>query len=460
MLLIPGFLTWRADRRLPHYEGRSASAWFQRFHREYALDRISTADPATLWDCKTAFLEMQPAALPFLVKQALTPRHDSAVRTNLHRAFSQMPSWAGRGLFAPESFAPYAAWELIRTLRPPAPLLLPLLEPAVSGNDTTPDGKARFESFHAAMLLGYCSPPSDPAAQRLIVLLDTYRSPITRNAITNSLRELAPSSPVARAWALRTWDEGHHPTALFRLAQLLGPEDLPFVPRLESLMSGTNDITRLRAAVALLRIQPEHQGALAELIQVLPTSDRGDANGRLNRSRSEAAAWLGGMLQSSADLKSQPLQRVLEPLLREEIQQWNPRGATYRFVYPMARLAPERTEALLREALPREGGALAAGFLLLMNRGDPDATRRLVEALESAPGTHIIAFQFLRNFSSTNQAGMRFLQDCLDHPEALANRGTGQRIGAEYLRTVARQALAEIRYREARQRHGLPEEGW
>ncbi|MCC6234546.1 MAG: hypothetical protein IT580_18020, partial [Verrucomicrobiales bacterium] len=213
-------------------------------------------------------------------------------------------------------------------------------------------------------------------------------------------------------------------------------------------------------AVALLKIVPDHQAALAELIRHLPTSNPQEARLTPDRSRSEAAAWLGEFVNGSGPLDSPPLQLVLEPLLREEIRQWSPRGTTHRFIHSMSRLAPDRTQALLREALATEAGPIAAGFLLNLDRGDAEATRILVHALESAPGTHIIAFTYLGNFASTNRAGMRFLHECLEHPETLANRNATPRVNADYVRLLARQALARIRYREARLRHGLPEELW
>ncbi|MCC6232805.1 MAG: hypothetical protein IT580_09190, partial [Verrucomicrobiales bacterium] len=105
-LLTPVIVAWHADRQLPQFEGRSARAWFHRFHREHALDFEGRADEATRLECKTAFLEMPPEVLPFLVREALTPRRDSALRTNLHAIWKDMPPWAGRGMFAPESAAP------------------------------------------------------------------------------------------------------------------------------------------------------------------------------------------------------------------------------------------------------------------------------------------------------------------------------------------------------------------
>ncbi|MCC6233336.1 MAG: hypothetical protein IT580_11875 [Verrucomicrobiales bacterium] len=443
------------DHDLPRYQGRTAREWFTRYHRETALERSGLPDVKTLMECRLAFLEMGHANLPLLVHQVLSPGRDSQARARLHDFFKNMPPWAGRGSFPPHAQAAEAAYFLVSSSNPPADQLLPLLEPVFHHPDAA-------VATTAASLAGSVGDGAENAASALCTAYSQTSNPRFREAALGALSQLQDRSPLARETVLAAVLRGESADHWLRLiGRGLGPSDTQLLPKIESLLTHTNHARRVQSAVALLKIDPEHAGALRELVDFTTTASQSAA--RFKKAGSGTLLTLTSLHAAMVRFRPDPSPRlvlILESLLRSEIELWDTSAHHFGAVYALETVAPERAKALLQEALHGPPAVPAAGMLIRLDREHAEATRVLISTVTSDPWLKLNGLSFLAQASSSNRAAIAFLEQVAADPSRVMRSGVGSKIHPRLLQDTAREALATVRYREARAARGLPDAGW
>jgi HEAT repeat protein len=130
-LIAAGWIVLGHSRE-PRYLGRSVSYWF----REYYLDATvpGHVDGDHTYGSE-ALQAMGTNALPYLVRQALSTRRDTALRTNIYNLLAKLPkSWHLPQFISYEDIRDYAVGA-IGEINPPASAILPLVQKALDSKN-------------------------------------------------------------------------------------------------------------------------------------------------------------------------------------------------------------------------------------------------------------------------------------------------------------------------------------
>lgn len=420
-LLIPG------AGNQPRYAGRTVGGWFEEWLRAGGGGQGGTAGVEGL-AAKTALVHLGTNAVPFLVEQAFLLRRDFAYRSNLHELTQKLPRWLGRGRFVPYDRRPNAAVEMLGELRPPAPLVWPLISAHLAGADEARRNQAIY-------LLGRVNPPLDQALPPLVEAATQRTNSLLSLLAIQSLWMLGPSASNALPALLPDLQSLPQPTRFIQWLGRLGPAAAPAVPWLEMHLTATNTWHLGNAAVALRRIQPSHRGALDTLARLL--ADTSPLNGG-QTIQNQTLSLFFTVFPEPASTPDPGLAQLIAPLAEAEMKGWGPGGGSYSAVNALATVDPERALALAQRALNGPGATHAAGLLLRQDRNHARATEVLSRDPTRNGGA---AIWWLGEASATNQAAI----DCL---ETLCQPPT-----AEPWREAAAAALARLRYREALEVH-------
>jgi len=391
-------------------------------------------------------------AIPFLVREALFLRRESRLRTRLHELFLEVPEWAGRGAFVPYADCVNAAVELLRSLSPPAEVVMPLLEPSLA----SPDPWVRHQ---AILILGFLGEGGQAAVPLLLGFATQSEDRQAKYIAWQSIRLLGnrgsnalPALLERRAGESETFQLGFGwPEWLANL----GPQALPAVPLLERGLEQTNAFARMGSALALLRLQPEHIAAL-NIVRAEAEAAKGE-----DRRVLEKNALLNGIWRFPA-FEDERLAAWVEPMARKEATNWDlKRGGSMMSMYALEKVSKARARRLYEELMNEEGISelLGAMGLLRLDPNHSEATQRLVKALPGGPGVFPMFFHALGFASGTNAVAIRALEGVVSGSleiRPLSIHGNWDAIH----RAQAREALSRIRYRAARAAKGLPEREW
>lgn len=428
------------ERRLPHYEGRSVRSWFLQLARSEAARH----DDAARCEAMRALLELGTNALPFLLGEAMTFRRDTPLRTNLFRAFADLPPFLGGGGFVPYSQRNQSATFALRCLRPPAAWLENQLRPHLAHPDSM--------AFTQALFLFGCTPDAAPGQISLLVDALTGPDPDRTNRwhsaiAAQSISWLGPSASNALPAVLKSLEANPGRLNLLTWIARLGPAATSAIPVLESALQHTNAAAGLRAAVALECVSPGHKEARRRIEEALiaPTSEDPRAPSRLR-----PASEVLHLLRTVAHPPNPYLADLIAPRAEAEASAWSSAGGSYAACGVLERLDPSRAASLYRARFDSPGAALtAAGSLLRLQRTHADATALLMKAARSSGADQLMALWWLREGSSSNPGLTNLLSSLATDPGI-----------PEASRANARESLARLRYREARVAHGLPEGEW
>lgn len=431
---------WYDDQKLPHYQGRSLRSWFEEECRTVALSR-GMADGARELESKLAIFEMGTNAVPFLMDQALSGREDGTIRKALQRVLSELPvSGVNRWIVSFALVQSQAVW-LVGPIKPPAEMVLPRVLPYLQGpND--------LQRIHALSLLGSVGDGAEKVLPVLVETLEQTKDPWVRAAAEVSIRSLGSRAASVLDRVIATVDPSAVNQHVIRWIAALGPLATNAVPFLEGIVGAELNGARYEALVALLNIRPDHPGALAAMRETLSVD--ASSTPRSQAGRDEVlAAWIFAPRRPHADVGA-----LLEPVARVEILAWTANSASYRAVRALERVAPERAAALYRQALDGPGWIHAAIGLLRLNRNDPQATQRLVEAISGDSSEILSVILALREAGSSNAEAIRVLQNRVrSHPAPQETMIQMQVWNAEFV-------LSRIRYREWMESVGIDEPDW
>lgn len=451
ILVLIGVVTMQLmDRRLPRYGNRSVQSWFHQFCLAEAPDAQRSYSGESE-EARLAFVELGTQAIPFLVEETFRLRKDHWIRSNLHELFLHVPDWAGRGAFLPYDQGNRNAALLLRTIRPPADALLPLLEPHLQS--THP-----FHRYQALLALGTLADGVDTGLPHLLRALTNHTDTWAPSMAWRSIRWLGAGAsnalPVVLEDLRRRRESNPGDTRWYPWLAELGGSAREAILEIEPQLDNTNSRVRIQAAATLVRLAPGHPQALRVLTAA---ADLGSSH----RTMTDGQELLLDAVARGPRRDDPHLVSLVVPLARMEAAGWSPKGASFHAFNALERIAPERAWALL-ESLRQDGpdAILIAGLRLRIHRDDETATRNLVDAISSdlANGsTRTLAH--LGEASASNTTAIAALDDViagrLKPAPRLRRSGWETSVIAQ-----AKHALARIRYRGVRAARGLREEDW
>jgi hypothetical protein len=133
VILAAGLYRFATDHE-PRYEGKPVSHWFREVCRRAEAD---DPGPARVAEAEEAFRKMGTNALPYLVKQALDTRPDSAMRIFVYKWLEKLPeAWRPRRFVSRDEMCGCAE-EMIEYLSfsTPSAAILPLVQKALDSSD-------------------------------------------------------------------------------------------------------------------------------------------------------------------------------------------------------------------------------------------------------------------------------------------------------------------------------------
>lgn len=437
---------WREDEKLPKHDGRTLRSWFDELSRISAAE-TSMGDAARGLECRLVILGMGTNAVPFLVDQALSGRRDGFLRSTLQQASMWLPEKYGRKWFPPFSvMRSQAAW-LIRPLQPPATLLLPLVDA---------QGKARddLHRHQVLTLLGSVGGEAHLVLPRLFDALAHGEDPWIRAQAAQSIRWLgeraAGQLPTAVDLLAR---DSVEPSFLDWLA-VLGPSAGAAVPGLERLLDSKTDAVRIRAAIALLNIQPAHIGALAAV-----RTAAGIDETTLPPTPGLLEALEIGLMWSPPRTNT-AIGAILEPLARREMEAWTASTASYLAVRALERVDPERAMALYRNSMSGMAARHVMAGVLRLDRTNGLATQRLAAEAKEPGENALAALWAISEASSANELAVRTLEQIADAGVVLGDAGVQVDPARRARIQAARYSLMRIRFREWVEVRGVQESEW
>jgi len=256
-----GRSAWRRAQE-PQYEGRTAGEWVE--HLALFAQHGNLINEQVRKEGEIAFRSMGEPGQRFLIRFQLSAERPSRVQTNLYALGEKLPA-SLRPRFLRSRAAEFtASRELLRMLRPPWDTFQPeVMDAFHAGSNRT---------FAATLLMGHTSQGGTNAALWL-VSSPSNAPPNFRLLALQSLQYLgtnaAPALPTLLSWA-ETWGPGTSVLGVNRsilcAITIHGPAAAPLVGKLEALLASATAIPERRElAAALLRIDPGHPTAFAEL---------------------------------------------------------------------------------------------------------------------------------------------------------------------------------------------------
>ncbi len=421
------------DRGLPRHQGRTARSWFAEYCRAAVRPGSTPRERETrMLDCQLALLSMGTNAVPFLMAEAFRFRPATAVHSNLHELFRDLPEWAGGGSFIPGPRRADLAAEMLRELRPPSPALAPLLRQRFASTNLLEHRQSVFLANALADV------PDETAAWLSGILTNAAEEPWTRLLAAQSIRWLGRASsnvlPAALEY-LRGRTNGPDVRIVIWLG-VIGPGAASALPILEPHLDHTNSWTRAHTAVALARIAPDHGRAL----QVLRDMATGSGSDLANLATALASLRQGGTHGLPG------MQEFLTERARREVAGWTATSLSFSACLGLEWVAPESAIAVYRDALAQQSSVAAAGRWLRLERTNPVPARFLMARAASGGTDPVSATSWLAEVDASNTEAMAFLE----------RRAAGVGVAPQGMEADdARYALARIRWRAAQRARGV-----
>lgn len=260
VLLFGALVVWAVCLVLaptePRYAGRPVSVWFRQY---YESNNGGAFDEGRRLEAAQALQQIGTNAVPYLVDQALTARHDTALRLKLARLARGFPSWLPK--FTDYDTIRRAAFQVIGEIKAPASLVLPRLTRAMAQTNT-------LAGLNAIYGMGHLGPGGEAAVPFLLSALDQTNR-IARQLAVQSLGQLGPMATAAVPRLVEEF-KAHGDASLAYALGAIGSNAAPALPALQTAFNTTtNHQRRVAFAMALCRLDPHQDQALAFLVSRL-----------------------------------------------------------------------------------------------------------------------------------------------------------------------------------------------
>jgi HEAT repeat protein len=301
ILIAVGF-PWYASNSDPRYQDRSLSYWF----KEYCQTKGDTKRDGeySLEEIEVAFRKMGTNALPYLLKEAFSTKKDTAFRSNLYEFYVHLPESWDLPRFVSHDDMRHRAVEAIDEIKPPATVLLPLIEDRLKGDKdaefhqaitllvgTTNDAEASLPYYIKALkgtnqetqllaenALNSLGPQAEPAVPALLDLL--RNTPITNVLVSEASRLLGHMGSNATAALPALKELFQKDTNLFRhseiatdICQIEGCQGEAFDYLTNSLMDGPLSSRARLAIIELGWLGPAAKAAIPSLLETMNTTN-------------------------------------------------------------------------------------------------------------------------------------------------------------------------------------------
>ncbi len=399
----------------PEYKGKPASEWL----KEYCLARVGTPwAPLRQKAALEAFRAMGTNAVPYLVAEAFNTRRNTTLQTNIHRLFSvlpesmQLPEFVSAQEFRDE--APF----VLKEMKPPAQVLLPLLEPHLKSGNTN-------EYRQSLFLLGTTGDGAEEAVPLLVAALQKP-DPWTRNLALQSLGWLGPKAGGAVPALLDCVksSKGTNGSGLSRMFAAtfgkIGSNAVPALPLVRELFEQTTNWNqKCMLAGALCNINGGQMEALNFLIDGLtnhqPASDRWMAASQLGEIGPGAAAAAPVLLEAMNGTNGMLFSQIPKTLLAM--------GMTKESILPQMKRG-----LLLNDEAARVN---VAARILDLEPADHDAHLALMKVIQNGGMFTAFAIEVLGNAGPAAAEAIPVLQ-----AEAKSNANRASRQAREALRWI------------------------
>ncbi|MCC6233335.1 MAG: hypothetical protein IT580_11870 [Verrucomicrobiales bacterium] len=444
---------WAVDRSLPRYQGVGARVWFERMRAHAAAENRGGGSPLEELRTRRAFLEMGTNAVPFLIQQHLLLTGTKSPGVRLYEWLDHFLRSAGFQALDPIGARNQAARTLLAETPLPLTLLLPVVQAGIQSTNL-------IRQRSALSLLPLTRPGADTEAAAALLAREylTTKDATVRSVITSSLSLMgAPATNVLPEIVTRQAAEPRWRGTLIALAARMGPQATAAVPTLEPWLTSTNEALRMFSAVALLNVVSNHASALEVVTRAAEASSGTRDAPSPSYSHRPPPAFLCQAVLSHLHRPHPALATLLERIARDALLEKSTTPSVAVAYQALRRAAPERARLLAREELQGPWRVESAILVLRFDRGDPQATAVLAEAIEARSWWNAAALSGLREAASTNELALATLRRYASGERTFPLRGAAAEAHARALREGAATALEWIAYREARQVRGLPE---
>ena len=268
LIILPvGFHFFQISRE-PRYEGRPVSYWFKRYYQKEFMARhfgLDETDPtAALWGLGTN-------ALPYLTREALSTKKDTALRTNYYKLLEKLPeSWNAPKLVSYDAIREQAV-AAIGKVNPPADVILPLVQKAL-------DSKSVVRRRHALEILSGVETGQEllvPCFARALHYLDEESRDMALEFFQDTGAPSSAAVPDLIDFLKHSESTNHVPRQMAADALgKMGADAAPAVPILKEMFVGEKIWGwRVGLATALCRIDGRQTNALAFIVDGLGTAD-------------------------------------------------------------------------------------------------------------------------------------------------------------------------------------------
>ncbi len=382
LLLVPAvvgvigcwlWLTWKTG---PKYAGKSLSYWYNQYCQDNGF-----SDPLRNDAAAEAIAKMGTNAVRYLVQEALSTNQASAAQAAFYGALGHFPkSWNMPQYVSPDDKRLHAA-ELVRNLKPPTALLLPLVQNALRETNAFPRRQALY-------MLGGVSDRADVVTPYLIDGLkdkELWVRSLSAGSVAKIGLPAKAAIPELRA-AVQVSDPNFQlplnaAEALGRMGTNAGSA-LPLV--LGLFQSETNWYRGLTLAMALGGIERDQTNAVEFFMAALQNRPSADSNGMVMLGGYQVRAGpnyehyaMGQLAQDGSNFPA------LIPILREKLESdeqvewgWSV-SALEEMGVPVAELLPKLKEKLASKS--KTARMRAATLVLQYAPGDADAVGVMID---------------------------------------------------------------------------------
>ena len=248
----------------PRYRGKSVSYWFKQYYQPSGPpDRANRRSDRA----EKALLLMDTNAVPYLLKVAMAPARDTALRRKYRESLRNLPdSWGLPAYRSPEEIRGEAV-ELLGEIQPPVGLVLPRLRPALT------DPNSPQYALALEVLIG-TGPGRETLAPYFVRALHATDDECRWDAL-RFLRTLGPAAAAAAVPDLIHLLQSAQ--GIYNLEPLtaailgdLGSNAAPALPALKHVYETENNADwRCMFAAALFKIAPEQTEPLTFLVRSL-----------------------------------------------------------------------------------------------------------------------------------------------------------------------------------------------
>jgi len=127
LIILPVGIHLYQTSREPRYEGKPVSYWFKRYcQTDFVINlRFEEAEAVEAWR------NLGTNALPYLVREALSTRRDTALRTNFYKLLAKLPASWNAPQFVSRDDIRRVAVAAINEINPSGGVILPLVQKAL-----------------------------------------------------------------------------------------------------------------------------------------------------------------------------------------------------------------------------------------------------------------------------------------------------------------------------------------